>query len=162
MVARHHHSFPMESPVNPSFPQAHALRRPLAWLMPSMVLSLAACASAGTAPASLVGSEWQLQSIDGQPVIVQSQASLLFPEAGRVAGNGSCNRFVGGVAIDKQNIVFRQIASTKMACFGGASEQETRYMQALSQAQRYEVVGSGELLIHVQGMGQPLRFTRTK
>jgi heat shock protein HslJ len=50
--------------------------------------------------------------------------------------------------------------STKMACIGGASEQESRYLGALQKAQRYEVQGD-TLLIHAQGMDQPLRLVRT-
>lgn len=126
--------------------------------------ALAACAGATSAPpaaVSLVGTEWSLQSINGQPVMEGSQASLVFPEVGRVAGNGSCNRFVGAAAIDKERIVFRQVASTKMACLGGAGEQEMRYMDALQKAQRYEVLDR-QLSIQVQGMEQPLLFKKTK
>ncbi|MCU0762886.1 MAG: META domain-containing protein [Hydrogenophaga sp.] len=125
---------------------------------------LAACAGATSAPpaaVALVGTEWQLQSINGRPVMDGSQASLQFPEAGRVAGNGSCNRFVGAVAIDVERIVFRQVASTRMACLGGAGEQEMRYMDALQKAQRYEVLDR-QLTIQVQGMEQPLLFKKTK
>jgi heat shock protein HslJ len=135
-----------------------------AWLLPALLVTLAACSGARSAPAaavSLVGTEWRLHSIHGQPVMDRSAASLQFPEAGRVAGNGSCNRFVGAVAIDKDQIVFRQMAATKMACMGGAGEQEARYMEALRQAQRYQV-RDGQLLITVQGMDSPLRFDQTK
>jgi heat shock protein HslJ len=100
-----------------------------------------------------------LLSIHGQPVLERSQASLQFPEAGRVSGNGSCNRFVGAVAIENERIVFRQMAGTKMACLGTSGEQEARYMEALGKAQRYQVV-DGQLLIHVQGTEQPLRFVK--
>ena len=137
---------------------------PLIWLLPAVLSMLTACAGATSAPGgavALVGTEWQLQSINGQPVMDRSRASLQFPESGRVAGNGSCNTFVGAVAIDNESIIFRQMASTKMACMGGASEQESRFMEALRQAQRYQVV-DGHLLIHVQGMEQPLRFTKKK
>lgn len=136
--------------------------RPLVWLLPAVLATLAACAGASSAPAgavALVGTEWSLQSINGQPVMDRSLASLQFPEAGRVAGNGSCNTFVGAVAVDKESIIFRQMASTKMACMGGASEQESRYMEALRQAKHYQVI-DGHLLIHVQGMEQPLRFVK--
>lgn len=137
---------------------------PMVWFFPAVLALLAACAGASSAPAgavALVGTEWRLESINGQDVMERSTASLQFPESGRVTGNGSCNTFVGAVAIDNESIIFRQMASTKMACMGGASEQETRYMQALSQAQRYQVV-DGQLLIHVQGMDQPLRFIKVK
>lgn len=148
--------------MNMSFLRSRGILHPLIWLLPAVLSTLAACAGAASAPGGamgLVGTEWQLQSINGQPVMARSQASLQFPESGRVAGNGSCNTFVGAVAIDNESIIFRQMASTKMACMGGASEQEARFMEALRQAQRYQVV-DGQLLIHVQGMDQPLRFIK--
>jgi heat shock protein HslJ len=52
------------------------------------------------------------------------------------------------------------MGSTKMACMGPANGQETRYLAALQKAERYEVQGR-TLLIHVQGMNQPLRFVQT-
>lgn len=148
--------------MNKPLLRSRGVMHPLVWLLPAVLSTLAACAGASSAPGgavTLVGTEWHLQSINGQPVMDRSRASLQFPESGRVAGNGSCNTFVGAVAIDNASIIFRQMASTKMACLGGASEQETRYMQALSQAQRYQVI-NGQLLIHVQGMEQPLRFEK--
>jgi len=48
-------------------------------------------AATPAAPFSLVGTEWMLADLAGTPVIANSKASLAFPEAGRVAGNGSCN-----------------------------------------------------------------------
>ena len=124
--------------------------------------SLGACA--GTAPAAspepLWGSEWQLQSIGSQAALPQPTATLNFPLAGQVAGHGSCNRFSGQVDIDKDRLKFGPLISTKMACPGGASEQESRYLGALRAAQRYEVQGD-TLLIHAQGLDQPLRFVRT-
>jgi heat shock protein HslJ len=150
--------------MNNSFSQLRGTLRPFAWCLPAVFFTLAACAgasSAPAAPAALVGTQWHLESINGQPVMDRSVASLQFPESGRVAGNGSCNTFVGAVAIDSESIIFRQMASTKMACMGGASEQETRFMEALRQAQRYQVI-DGHLLIHVQGMDQPLRFMKKK
>ncbi|MDR7150415.1 heat shock protein HslJ [Hydrogenophaga palleronii] len=148
--------------MNNSLQHPRGVLRPPAWCLPAMLVMLAACAGASSAPAgaaALVGTEWRLESINGLPVMDRSAASLQFPESGRVAGNGSCNTFVGAVAVDNESIIFRQMASTKMACMGGAGEQETRYMEALRQAQRYQVQ-DGQLLIHVQGMDQPLRFTK--
>ena len=122
--------------------------------------TLGACAAPAPAPPSLWGSEWQLQSIAGQPVLPQPMATLTFPQAGQAAGQGSCNRFSGTVEIDKDRLRFGPLMSTKMACPGGGSEQEARYLGALRAAQRYEVQGD-TLLIHAQGTDQPLRFVRT-
>jgi heat shock protein HslJ len=122
--------------------------------------TLGACAAPSPAPETLWGSEWRLQSIAGQAALPQPVATLAFPQAGQVAGNGSCNRFFGTVQTDKDRLTFGPLGATKMACIGGASEQESRYLGALQKAQRYEVQGD-TLLIHAQGMDQPLRFVRT-
>lgn len=151
----------------PSHPQnrpTHPSRRALLWLIAPLWVGLQACtpahmnASAATpAPAPLWGTEWRLQSLGDQPVMANSSATLAFPEAGRVGGNGSCNRFFGSVSIEGDRIRFSAIGSTKMACMGGASAQESKYLAALQKAERYERQGD-TLLIHVQGMEQPLRL----
>ncbi len=123
--------------------------------------ALGACAApSAPAPEPLWGSEWRLQSIAGQAALPQPAATLLFPQPGHAVGHGSCNRFSGMVEIDRDRLKFGPLMSTKMACIGGASEQESRYLGALQKAQRYEVQGD-TLLIHAQGMDQPLRLVRT-
>ncbi|MDQ7743341.1 META domain-containing protein [Hydrogenophaga pseudoflava] len=137
----------------------------------SRFLSIAALAVAGTlgacaapapapAPEPLWGSEWQLQSIGSQAALPQPAATLVFAQTGQAAGHGSCNRFSGTVEIDRDRLKFGPLMSTKMACLGGASEQESRYLGALQKAQRYELQGD-TLLIHAQGLDQPLRLVRT-
>lgn len=138
-------------------PKTLCIVRPFAAL--AISLSLAACAGQPAAP-SLTGTEWRLEALGDSAVMERSQATLAFPEAGRVAGNGSCNRFFGTVRITQGHIGFDQMGSTKMACMGPANEQEARYLAALQKAERYEVQGR-TLLIHAQGMAQPLRFVQT-
>ena len=144
-------------------------RRALLWLAAPLWLGLQACtpmsmnanATPGTpatpAQAPLWGTEWRLLSLGDQPVMANSTATLAFPEAGRAGGNGSCNRFFGSVSIEQDRITFSAIGSTKMACMGGASAQESAYLAALHKAERFERQGD-TLLIYVQGMQQPLRL----
>ncbi len=140
-------------------------RRPTLWLAAPIWLGLQACAnSAAPSPEAakpLWGTEWQLQAIGAQPVMAQSLASLAFPEVGRAAGHGSCNRFSGAVAVKGDHLSFDNIFSTKMACPGEAMAQERSYLSALQKATRYERQGD-TLLIHAQGMAQPLRFSLRK
>jgi heat shock protein HslJ len=137
-------------------------RRPALWLAAPLFLALQACSSSATpapnAPAPLWGTQWQLAALGAQAVMPQSRATLQFPEVGRVTGNGSCNRFSAAVTVRQDRLTFGDLASTKMACIGGAMAQETAYMAALQKAQRFERQGDS-LLIHVQGLAQPLRFT---
>lgn len=141
--------------------------RTLAWLAVPLLATLTACAVPRAAPpvtpsAPLVGTEWRLEDISGRGVLDRAEATLAFPEAGRVAGQGSCNRFFGSVAVDQNlHIRFSQIGSTRMACPGAVGEQETRYLADLQKVHHYEVQGS-KLLLYVQGQNQPLRFIRTR
>ena len=109
---------------------------------------------------SLPGSEWRLVSLAGAPAIPNSKATLAFPEAGRVAGNGSCNRFTGSVVIAGDTLKMGALASTRMACLASdVSAQEDQYLKALGVATRY---GYQEpfLLIYAEGYDQPLKFIR--
>ena len=89
--------------------------------------------------------------------MADSEATLAFPELGKVAGNGSCNRFFGGATVEADRIHIEPLAGTKMACMPSAMAQETRYLTALQAAQRFERQGN-TLVIHAEGADQPLRF----
>jgi heat shock protein HslJ len=110
---------------------------------------------------SLPGSEWVLTDLAGVPALSNVKATLAFPEAGRVAGNASCNRFTGTVAVADDSIKFGPLASTRMACADNAvSAQEDNYLMALGAATRY-AYRDPYLLIYADGFAKPLRFTRT-
>jgi len=116
-------------------------------------------APAQTAPVSLVGSEWLLEDLGGQGVIDTIQPTLTFPEAGRVAGNGSCNRFFGPAEMSGNTIKLGPLASSRMACPEAAMNQEKKYLDALQTAERFEQ-NDADLLIYCKGFEKPLRFTR--
>lgn len=125
-------------------------------------IALQACVPPGAVtsqPASLLGTEWELQTLDDQPLIEDAPASLAFPKTGEIAGNGTCNRFFGSVTIKGDLLQIDSLGGTKMACMGPAMAQESRYLTGLQKAQRYELHGD-TLLIHVEGQTQPMRFLR--
>ena len=96
----------------------------LAWLAAPVLMALSACAALPGAPGSagasaaapLVGSEWRLEDLGGRGVLDRLQATLAFPEAGRVAGNSSCNRFFGSYTLMQDRVAFGQLGGTRMAC----------------------------------------------
>jgi heat shock protein HslJ len=110
-------------------------------------------------PFTLSGSEWKLEELGGTGVIESVQATLSFPEAGKVTGNGSCNRFFGTAQISKDSIKFSPLGSTRMACPEELMNQETKYLGALQSAERFEWKDP-YLLIYCKGFEKPLRFTR--
>lgn len=109
---------------------------------------------------ALPDTEWVLVDLAGTPALPGGKATLLFPEAGRVAGNGSCNRFTGSVVITGDTLKMGPLASTRMACMDNdVSKQEDTYLKALGAATRYEY-HDPDLLIYAEGFDKPLRFTR--
>jgi heat shock protein HslJ len=108
---------------------------------------------------SLPGSEWLLEDLAGGRVLDQVQATLTFLEAGKVAGNGSCNRFFGTAEIHGENVKFGPLGATRMACPEPVMNQETKYLRALQAAERF-AWKDPYLLIYCKGFEKPLRFTR--
>lgn len=111
------------------------------------------------ASTGLAGTAWRLEDLGGTSVLDRVEATLEFPEAGRIAGSGSCNRFFGTVEISAGSIKLGPTGSTRMACAEEVGVQEGKYLQALETAERYTLDGS-TLLIYSKGMEKPLRFTR--
>lgn len=119
-----------------------------------------ASSTSAPTPINLVGTEWRLDDLGGAGVIDNSQATLTFLEGGRVAGNGSCNRFTGAATITGQTVKMGPMASTRMACPSEAvSNQELKYLKALEGAMHYEWK-EPYLLIYCDGLEKPLRFTK--
>ena len=115
---------------------------------------------AAAAGPTLVGTAWRLEDLGGTTAIPGVEATLEFPEAGRAAGRGSCNRFFGTVEISGESIRFGPLAATKMACVDAAANaQETKYLEALQDAERFAFDGPA-LLVYSRGGSAPLRFIR--
>jgi heat shock protein HslJ len=111
-------------------------------------------------PPSLIGTEWLLTDMPGTTVVLTSKASFSVLENGRVAGNGSCNRFTGPVEIDGRKIKFGPVASTRTACGDDAlTAEEAQFLKFLSAANRFEMTDPF-LLLFAEGYQQPLHFSR--
>jgi heat shock protein HslJ len=114
---------------------------------------------APAAAVNLTGSEWLLEDLVGSGVIDNVQATLAFPEAGKVSGNGSCNRFFGPAQVSGDVIKLGPLGTTRMACAEAVMNQETQYLNALQSAERFELKDA-YLLLYSKGFEKPSRFTR--
>ena len=112
-----------------------------------------------TAALDLVGSEWLLEDLGGSGVLDNVQATLSFPAKGKVAGKSSCNRFMGPAEMSGNSIKLGPLAGTRMACPEAVMNQETKYLNALGAAERFEWKNP-YLLLYCKGFEKPLRFTR--
>jgi len=117
--------------------------------------------SANKIPFNLTGTQWLLEDLGGAGVIDNIQSTLTFPEAGKTAGNGSCNRFFGPAEIIGSAIKLGPLGSTRMACPMAVMNQEAKYIDALQAAERFEWKAP-YLLIYCKGFEKPLRFRRMK
>jgi len=108
---------------------------------------------------SLAGSEWRLEDLSGSRVLDDVQATLAFPEPGKVGGNGSCNRFFGAAEINGPAIKLGPLASTRMACAEEVMNQETKYLATLQSAEHFEWKNP-YLVVYCKGFEKPLRFKR--
>ena len=85
------------------------------------------------------------------------EATLEFPDAGRVAGLASCNRFFGYFETSGASLAVARLGATKKLCPSALMDQETKYLRALEGAERFTIEGAA-LTVYSQGLDKPLRF----
>jgi len=73
----------------------------------------------------------------------------------RFTGNGGCNQINGSYTLDKDDIRFTDVVSTKMSC--SDIDFENTFLSALSSIDRYEVRGNDLLLKRKQEVMARLR-----
>lgn len=125
------------------------------------VLLLTACTSASPGQ-DLVGSSWELVSLDDEPVAGRKMegiaVTLEFMSSTEAGGSGGCNSFGAEYsATTDGSIDFSNIFSTLMACEIG-SDVEAAYFSALDVSDRYQVDGQ---TLTITGNGHVLVFERT-
>jgi len=94
--------------------------------------------------AELEGETWVLESY-GDPdsptaVIADTRVTAEFA-AGQVTGSAGCNNYFGSYEVGRESMEFGPVGSTMMNCAEpeGRMDQEYAYLQALGNAERYEV-----------------------
>jgi heat shock protein HslJ len=135
------------------------------WIFVIMVVLLAACVPVtGPEPApppeelELEGTRWQLETLNGAPVVSGTTITLQFDADGRAGGNAGCNSYGGEYTLEGNSIAFDEIVRTLMACLNdGIMEQEDAYLQALDNAQMVSLGGDRMTISHDGG---ELNFVR--
>src|SRR5262245_23063907 len=126
---------------------------------PSQAAAAPAAAPSGAdMDRGLAGTEWSLDEIDGQPVMADSRASIALPSHPHVTGNRPRNRFTGSVEIAGSTMKFGPLAATRMMCGPDSSRQESEYLKALADVDRYEIRNRLTLYLHLKNSDKPLKF----
>lgn len=100
------------------------------------------------APPELAGTMWQLNSLNGEPPIADTEITLQFSETDATGVSG-CNQYGGPYTLEGSQLSFGEIASTMMACLEpeGVMDQEQAYLGALQTVESARVAnGQLELL----------------
>jgi len=91
---------------------------------------------------SLENTYWKLTRVGGTDVPVASTLRepyfALNSESHRVSGSGGCNGLTGSYELNGQNLTFRQMASTMMACPEGM-DTEKAFLQALTKVRKWKI-----------------------
>ena len=117
---------------------------------------LAACATAGAAPARLAGTTWSFVLIDGQRP-VSNRASMTIT-AHSIGVNVGCNGMGGDLVIKPNRLVTGSIISTLMFC-DGVMEQEDAISALLRASPRYRVNGDR---LTLTAPGHSAKLTRVR
>ena len=137
---------------------------PLAQLLALSILILSGCtltevSEQSAPPKALIGTEWRLTSLNGQPLIAGTEINLYF-EAAFLGGVMSCNQYGGGpdsgrydATHDGDLTLPGPIAVTVRACPtpAGVMEQEATYIEALQSAASYRVEGQQLVIANASG-----------
>ena len=110
-------------------------------------------------PVGLWNTAWRLEDLGGIGAIDDGEVTLEFPEEGKAAGHGTCNRYFATVTVTADAIRFSGIGSTRMACPEALANQETNYLKALESAESFVIEGTS-LAIHSRDLPAPLLFSR--
>ncbi|MEH6645223.1 META domain-containing protein [Sulfitobacter sp.] len=95
---------------------------------------------------------WLLKELNGAPFPVR--ATLTFPKAGEIAGEGPCNRYFGGMKAPYPTFDAGPIGSTRRGC--PEIEAEIAFLAALETATNSKV--DGETLVLTSSDGTKMLF----
>ena len=113
-----------------------------------LFVASASCTPKLSPDSNWTGRRWVLTEMKGVPVQLSGgrrDAYINF-DAGekRFTGKGGCNQISGTYSLDKKNIRFGEVISTKMSC--PDIEFENTFLSALSSVDHYEQQGNDLLL----------------
>ena len=118
-----------------------------------LCLTLALTTPAHADETGLWEADWMLVSIDGAPLAVH--VILRLDEAGKISGQGPCNRYFGTVQGVLPEFHAQDIGSTKMAC--PDLGLESQYFQTLQAVDHAEIIADA---LHLTGGGHALVFQK--
>lgn len=107
-------------------------------------------------PLPLVGTAWRLDGIAAgadavSSTIAGTEATAAFGTDGRIEGNAGCNDYGAGYAVDGGSIEIDEPERTDMLCEPDVMAQEATFLDALPEADSFEIRGQILTLFDAEG-----------
>ena len=110
--------------------------------------------------ASLIGTSWLAEEIDGQRALERVESTLSFDSAQRITGQAACNRYFGTLELGEGTIRLRPSGTTRMACAPAVMAQESRFFAALGAVSAFRREADKLVLLDESGRVR-VRLART-
>jgi heat shock protein HslJ len=125
-------------------------------LLPTLLAAaLSGCASD---PVQLESDKtYKVEWIGERPVVERSHLTITLGEDGRAYGSAGCNHWFASYSRDGDKLNFGQAGATRKMCAPELMEQEQRFLETLSQVQRWDVSGIDQLRLW-PAAGKPIRL----
>jgi len=120
-----------------------------------LALGLSGCAASG--PQLKTEHSYRVEWIGERPLIDRSYLSITLADDGRAYGNAGCNHWFSNYRLDGEKLSIGTPGSTRKMCAPALMEQETRFLESLSQVQRWDFSPTGQLQLW-PAEGKPLRL----
>lgn len=101
---------------------------------------------------------WVAERIQGHKLKGKAQSTLDIAEDGKISGSGGCNRYMGAMVIDGQNIKVQPVGGTMMACPPPMMQQDDRFHAALRLVTSWKI-SKGRLVLIDAKQREVLRLT---
>lgn len=125
--------------------------------LPFALLATALAGCASDSPQLETEHSYRVEWIGERPLIDRSHLTITFAADGRAHGNAGCNHWFAGYSLKDETIRFETPGSTRKLCAPALMEQERRFLDALSQVQRWDFNVIGQLQLW-PASGKPIRL----
>ncbi len=109
----------------------------------------------------LANQTFALESLNGAPILANTNVTITFKDDGTLNGSGGCNNYSGRYTANNGQITVSEVNQTNMMCMDppGIMEQEGAYINALRAAATFEIPGmSLQLIIRNAASQEILRY----
>lgn len=104
---------------------------------------------------TLTNTYWKLVTLEGQPIITAENFRephlVLHEENTRLAGSTGCNTLIGSYRVDGQQIAFKQVGTTMMACPDTQMRNEQAILRMINNIDSWQVDGGSLSLKNANG-----------